>query len=330
MTRTSIRALREQVFQFRTKLCNWPPEWHVVIIYPSSLFKKVKTHSADNSDSLQWAPNGHRLSGLTEASRLDDSGDASLLVLYWQHEFVLKSTWRVFGACEDDRWVRFLSRARKKRTFWGGSKSALCYWQELHLRKEILMAMHILSLSVGAFTFPPCPSMHNTSCSMQEEEEKKNVPRVLLRQWRAHVKPFRDRKSFPPLRGKTPPGYRTGAAVGEARGQSHSYLKWQYMKNIQEEEYWNKNEATASHELHKRGQFHEGLHASIYFFFLGEDGRWPLIDECTAAVWSDKRAHGWKNQLSFGPPSWGMNWHFFCRLWLIKSNHVWSAHRTAF
>lgn len=42
MTRTSIRALREQVFQFHTKLCNWPPEWHVVIIYPSSLFTKVK------------------------------------------------------------------------------------------------------------------------------------------------------------------------------------------------------------------------------------------------------------------------------------------------
>lgn len=42
MTRTSIRALREQVFQFHTKLCNWPPEWHAVIIYPSSLFKKVK------------------------------------------------------------------------------------------------------------------------------------------------------------------------------------------------------------------------------------------------------------------------------------------------
>lgn len=42
MTRTSIRALREQVFQFHTKLCNWPPEWHVAIIYPSSLFKKVE------------------------------------------------------------------------------------------------------------------------------------------------------------------------------------------------------------------------------------------------------------------------------------------------
>lgn len=42
MTRTSIRPRREQVFQFHTKLCNWPPEWHAVIIYPSSLFKKVK------------------------------------------------------------------------------------------------------------------------------------------------------------------------------------------------------------------------------------------------------------------------------------------------
>lgn len=57
MTRTSIRARREQVFQFHTKLCNWPPEWHVVIIYPSSLFKKVKKKlSSDNSDLLRWVP----------------------------------------------------------------------------------------------------------------------------------------------------------------------------------------------------------------------------------------------------------------------------------
>lgn len=56
MTRTSIRARREQVFQFHTKLCNWPPEWHVAIIYPSSLFTQVKNSVLTILIFFRWVP----------------------------------------------------------------------------------------------------------------------------------------------------------------------------------------------------------------------------------------------------------------------------------